>query len=471
MLLMAQNPKTAEYYHGSDNKEVEEIIRRGGGVVCFPGNPPEYVVFHNGTRYTTTILPEWINESEILHYSQPKYKENVILNLLNETAKKLFDASEEAYDKWEVKKLIKTIDSYSANEEHDYDTIAIIRMMNMLNEILLPYESINKTNEVISQLTLEFLNKLTKEFSSLYFPGDSVRKVMSLFMFFALHPEPLQIYKIATTPNEQFMNLSKHFNGRISFFVFDLKFYLSHPDLEVRKSLIVAKGAARYMRRQGKELCRTAIAETCIAEFYEHLYLAFINYRSAQQIYENIEEIGGYAPSIYDFGVLTKDELRDFWIETEEARVAILVSLEYAAVPRGYGPNPTKPPEFFGYIDMLISSLGSDETEMKLFDMTTRLICPEILRDIGLAWLQIQHKGELSIKTINRLKKIIERMESDLVRIVIKGDQNYLIWIYQLLEAALRKIGQEDESSIYKQKMTDPTYLQAIFQNKFKQDQ
>jgi hypothetical protein len=336
-------------------------------------------------------------------------------------------------------------------------------MADTLNETLALYKNTDKTNEVIGDLVLTYLNKLGGNFSALRIPGDSARKVISLFTFFALHPEPLQIYNLGTTRNEQSINLS-----HMSFFIFDLKFYLSHPHLPIHKSLIVAKGAARYLRRQGKESCRSAVAETSIPGFYEHLYWAFLNYRSAQQIYEDIEAIGEYVPSIFDLGVLTKEELRDFWIETEEARVAILVSLEYAAVPRGYGPNPTKPPDFFGYIEMLFHNLGPEETEMKIYDMVARLICPEMLRDIGLAWLQMQHNSALSQKSINKLKNIIQRMEDDLVRIVIKGDQNYLIWAYLLLEAAFKKIGQEDEANSYRDKATDPAYLQEMFQNKLK---
>jgi hypothetical protein len=88
MLLMAQNPRTGEYYHGREKKEIEEIIYRGGGIVRYPGNPPEYVIFRNGTRYTTTILPEWAKEDEILNFCPPPDTEYVVLNLLKETAKK-----------------------------------------------------------------------------------------------------------------------------------------------------------------------------------------------------------------------------------------------------------------------------------------------------------------------------------------------------------------------------------------------
>lgn len=449
MLLMAQNPRTAEYYHGSEFKEIDEVMRRGEGVVrCeVPGQPVEYIVVRNGTRYTTTNPPKWAKEDEILTYRPPEDGGTMVLETLKHLGTEISKLSTLAYEQWDVQKSVETIERYSKATPRHADLMATAEVSEVIAEVLQAYPNIQESDKAAGEWAVTCLNRLAEKFLLLRLPGDAVRKARALLQFFALHPAPLILYRIGIEQAQPLRNVVQLLIPRL-----DLGFYLSHPHLAVSESLIVARGAARFLRRQGKEACRTAVTETSITGFYEQLYQALLYYRSAQQIYEDIEFMGKHVPDIWNIGVLSKAEVRRYWGETEEARVAILVSLDYAAIPRGRGPNPTRPPDFFWYIDMMLRNLGRDEAEMAIYDMVVQLVCPELLRDLGVAWLHSRHTHTLTEKWINRLAKIIGRLEADLVRIVTMGDPNYLIWAYELIGTSLKQMGREDEANSYGQR-------------------
>jgi hypothetical protein len=102
-------------------------------------------------------------------------------------------------------------------------------------------------------------------------------------------------------------------------------------------------------RREGKNSIRRAKLSTGPIQFYENLFRALLTFQASLVSYKAINDLGLNVPGVWNEINMSQEEVEQCWVECEEMRVAILVSILKSAVPSYDGPDLTNPDDFFGF--------------------------------------------------------------------------------------------------------------------------
>jgi hypothetical protein len=226
--------------------------------------------------------------------------------------------------------------------------------------------------------------------------------------------------------------------------------------------------AAKKLRQHGKSLIREAIACSGVVSFHEYLYTALLSYRASQTIYEAFSLLSQNVPNFLPTCDLTEDKLHRFRVETEEARVSILSSIMFAAIPSHRGPNILAPTEFFNYWQEALEGLDKDKVRVSIQDMVVRWVCPEFLRDLTFGWLALQTE-EFSDRLIRRLTSVSEILEKNLLKNALLGEPDYLTKSYKILVDLSHKTECFQDLQQFEEK-TDTKYFVRRFGESLSQD-
>lgn len=459
MLLTAQNPIDGEQLHGRGVSEaLATVLRRGDGIVRSegPGDAVQYIVVRAGTRYTTNTRPVDAKEEEILVESLVALDDRPLLHLVKELAKQILEMSPEAYRRLGIERIVTGVESFqavipSAQAISQADSDG-------LTGTLIAHPGLGQSNEATSAWSVAAYNRIMGEFRQLHLMGDWTREALGTLTFVFLHPNPAGVYQIGSAQGEELYRiLSKELGetsvARPTLPQLSIGYYVFYPETPWTDSLIVAKHTGRVLRKRAAEHRRAAVAEISVARFHEKLFTAFVEYRAAQWVYDEIQFIGAKLPGIWDAGVLDKDEVWKAWVETEEARVTILASIQMVARPIPENPNIADPALFFRYLEFLRDSFGPEKARLMVHDMVVRLICPDALKMLALAFLCVRD-GSDGTKFIPRLLEFINKLEAELDRLFLWGEPNYLYPAYEVISALLRTAGRVQEAEKFEQKLS-----------------
>jgi hypothetical protein len=471
MLLMAQNPVDGELLHGRGVSEaMATVLRRGNGVVRFegPGDEVQYIVVRDGTRYTTKTAPVDVKEEEILVEAVAAPDGRPVLHLLKELAQKILEISPEAYRQLGIERIVTGVEFFQENSPSAH--AITVADADGLTEILMAHPEVGQSNDATESWSMAAYNRIMEEFGKLHLMGDWVREALGTLMFLWLHPNRVGPYRVGTAQGEELYRILSKELGQTSVRrptlpQLSIGFYLCHPETLGRDSLIVAKHAGRVLRKWAAEHRRAALAETSIVGFHERLFAALVQYRAAQWVYDEIQFLGAEVPGIWDEGILDKNDVWKGWVETEESRVTILASLQMVTIPIPENPNIADPPDFFLYLEFLRHHFGPEKAKLMVHDMVVRLICPEALKDLALAFFCV-HDGSDGTRFIPRLLRFINKLETELDSLFLIGEPNYLYSAYRVISTLFRRAGRVQEAKEFEQKLNQDfaqTRLAEVF--------
>ncbi|MGB3786469.1 MAG: hypothetical protein WA949_00565 [Phormidesmis sp.] len=460
MMLLAENPVLGEQ-SARPSKAIDEVMQKGGGVIRYqiPGEMDAYVVVKDGVRYTTFKRPDGFDEHDMLNEKPLEYKETLVENQLQTVASELQAVVPEIYAQLGLRLSLETIKALRSNWTYS-ETISL----RIIESELHRHPNLENSAQAASEYSISCMNRVALEFQQLKQAGDAARIDTATFAFFSVHPTPDLLYMVGVDHgliHATILTQKERESVVQQVPIRDIKFYLSNPKSAGVVSSIAAKGAGRFLRRSGSKVLRLAKSKFGIASFYEDLYSALLSYRSAQSIYEDLLVLGDTSPSLWQDLGLNREEVHRFWVETEEIRVAILVSLQYAAISSNRGPNPMIPSEFFKYWEHLLNRTGVDKTELAIRDLAVRLVCPEFLCDLTICWLALQ-TGDISNRQSRRLIRVLDQMEADLnENPFFLSEPNYITPGYTLLTELLHQLGRSEEADQFTFK-TNPEYYARI---------
>jgi hypothetical protein len=471
-LLTALNPVQGELLHGrAESKALATILRRGNGIVRFegPGDEITYIVVRDGTRYTTKTRPIDAKEEEILVESVVTTKDRPVLNHLRGLAQKIIELSPQGYHQLRIERIVTNVESFQENTP-SAQAINEAEGSHGLTEILNAHPEVGQSKDATRAWSLAAYNRIVGEFGKLNMIGDWAREALGTLTFVMLHPDPVAPYQVGTAQGEELYRfLSKELPersvARPTLPILSIGFYLCNPQTSGRGSFIAAKHAGRVLRKWATANRRAALAETSVVGFHEKLFAAFVQFRAAQWVYDEIQFVAAEAPGIWDEGVLDKDEVRKGWVETEESRVAILASLHMVALPLLDNPNIADPSNFFLYLDFLRDNFGAENAKLRVHDMAVRLICPDPLKELALAFLCVRD-GSDGTRFIPRVLEFINKVEAELDRLFLIGEPNYLYPAYQTISSLFRIAGRIQEAEAFDQRLSEDfakTRLAEIF--------
>jgi len=447
MLSMAQDPRVTDrlLYR---SKGVDEMLLGGEGVVRFemPGEVVSYIVVKNGVKYTSETKPEWVRDNEIVVHKVPAEPPGQLLQGLKEMSHAMLQVNPEAHEVLDVGRLVEKIEACFRRHEHR-DTEVEETVGRIVGDILRTDTGDRKTSLPIIERSRDCFNRVVREFMIFGITGEVAKAPTGTLMFFGLHPKPEVLYE-ELSEFVKGANAAASSVGKPSTFVPPMRigFYLTS-----RGSLIVARRAARFLRQQGKNHLRSAISVVSVVEFYESLFRALLMYLAALVIYSELLRVGDLEPGRWVDAGLDREEIRRYWVETEEARVSILASLAKVYTPGISGGGPLRPTDFCGHVAAYFEATDFDRCEQMILELSVALICPEFLRDLALGLL-----AALSGRSLDRWRRrvgdIIAELERDLRDWVLRGEPNYLHYAYEVGAALNRRGGLDGEATTLEQK-------------------
>jgi hypothetical protein len=448
MALLAEEPADAEsiIFHRA---ALEELERRGQGALRYdgPDGSRTYIVLKNGTRYTSQTPPVDIPEDQLIILKPADGHASVVWDCLNEVCARIKASNPEVVKKLWLDQAVDFIRSIRESGP----IVAEVVVLEVLGQVMRRHAPVTRSEDVASACSLDALNAIAVEYKKLHLPGNSAKKYVAVLAFLSVHPDAAAFYAIHEREAEGLLRSRIGGAPPQALPANDIRYYLTHPESEYYKSFIAAKGAARMLRRTGKEAVIEALSQVSINIFYEKLYDASLNYLAAREIYGHILGLGIMAPSIWKWIRLTEAEVRNLWVETEEARVTIGASFVNVVPPGKRALSPMEPDHFFRRLATILEEEGYEKARSTVHDLLARLILPEIVHDLALVLIDvIGHRS--SERTLRRARDVLLQLEANAETNQVMGDPNLLPLAYSLMAAVLRTLGRDDEARIFDEK-------------------
>jgi hypothetical protein len=448
MTLLAEEPEVAESI-ASHRLALEELLRRGEGAIRYDGSSdsPTYIVLKNGTRYTSQTRPSDIPEDRMIDQGPEDLQATAVWDRLNEVYARLkVDCPEIVEGLW-IDQAVEFIGSIRTSGS----IIGEVAVHQVLSQALRRHTHYTRSAEAACACSIDAVNAIGTEYKKLRLPGCWAKKYVAVLTFFSVHPDAATLYSINESEAKKLLGSTIGTFPVQGIPTSDIGYYLTHPESEGYKSFIAANGAARLLRRLGKQMVLEALSQPSLGMFHEILYSASINYLAAQEIYRRILLLGDSIPIIWKWIKLTDAEVRSLWVETEEARVTIGSSLMSAALSHEHLLSVMDPIKFFGYLVAALEREGYDRARSIVHDLLARLICPEVLHDLALVLIDViaHRSGE---RTLRRARAVLLQLEGSVRINRAMGDPNFLPLAYSLIVAVLRDLGRDDEAQVFAEK-------------------
>jgi hypothetical protein len=424
--------------------ELEEAEKHDWAAVRMvdPDSPvPAYIVFRSGTKYVTDEIPA--NFDGPIYNSVTPASRGVVLRRLKYMAKALRRCSRPAYELLEIGAIVEAAEAWS-----DPNTVQNSPEATVLAAIS-ERAGHGKSPNVIED-AFELLNAVIRKFNTFRVPGIAAEKAMAVLTFLSMHPKSDGLRRCIDEMTLGVSRVKIHGQDSPPIVVppMHLDLYLCHPALTSRGTFLFALGAARLLRKKGRQEVQSALSADGIEDFHARLYSGLGAYRGAREIYRTLKGLGEKIPSLWTNFRLDRGETHRLWVECEEARVSILSVLHQGAMPRDAKWNVARPVRMLGQAIDAANNLGVDEARIIVLDVSVRMVCPKFVRDLMLAILAVHSDRDLEIWA-EKTRKVVTRLDAAFRANVLSGDPAYLHFAYEIAGMLALKLGRPEEAQTF----------------------
>jgi hypothetical protein len=442
MLLMAQRPPIDEMI-GQRAAIFFSKLGKRDGVLTF-GNGI-YLVVKDGTRYTTSTRPSWARDEDILEEKEPvagtPRRDKLIraFHKLKEIApESLIDESE-----FNIPQTIQRIQAHYDSPAAEWE-LEFAELLNVIGRFGSKELFASGNNEAIKETVYQMMDAILQHAHRLYVCGDIVVPIIALLEFFHSYSQTSDLINIGilaqyTPPGPQ-VNFPQS-NASIDM-------YLTHPGVNASEAIKAIHIAAVLLRKSAWRQRREAMQESGMVSFHTKLYRSYLLSQASRHLYEQLLIWNTTHQELFTQSGLDAGDLHLQWVEVEEARVAIVSSISFVAMPSNLGPDSTDPETFLLTLQDWLKEEGPAKLERIIHDMALRLLCPELIRDLALGWLDV-HTGQFDDSRTQRLQRVVDRLEKDLARNTLAGNLDYLSRAYRLLAMLHRMRGEDAMAEEY----------------------
>lgn len=457
MQLMAEAPDEGEAAAAMMSDNEDPLVRKkwqGASVVELrsQGVTTGYIVRDRASAYTVTKRPEWVSDKDVTVIDVPKGVRAVYEELV-ETKNHILKVGPDD-DPLQLEKTVALIDEYYERNrsQEDYLILTTSLASGLLAEMVPCSADIaTSSSDAASDWLRSCVDALRKRFLQFWVSGDSVRYLLAVAYTGLIHPstDRLLARGIPAPPMPGVIQMPMH----------ELAHYLIDPSETGHAAIFAARGAARALRAEAKTLIRNARREPGIHSFYRETYLAQLNFRAAQAIYNEFDWVNNKSEHALGRIGITKEYTRRLWRETEEWRVAIAVVRARAIAHSQGKANPADPNQFFSHFRSVNAVHGEERARKLVDELTFLLICPTPLQVLASAFLDVDCETATR-DSLHAVKQVVDQIEATLLSQVMFGEPNYLTWGYRLLSRISEMLGDEASARSYGERASEG-YLQT----------
>ena len=457
--LMGDNPIDAEE-HQVDIPELMETDISGMGALEFsvPGGGVEYIVYNQGTKYTTAVRPTHIPDELIKHVTPPAATNQLWIRL-QERCQELHEISKDAYQQLGIQNVLDSV-AYFYSPRNNPDERPMARYVQALTDFGSPSDLVG--DNTVKIWISNCIDRLLQRYSSFLLAGDEVKQAYATLTFFQLCPFPLTSLIHMTQEFFQY-RFGGSLGGKpvvMAFPMMDINFYLNHPQIAPDLAVVWGTGAARTLQDKGNEIRDRAKQQYSLEQFCFYLYAALLCYRCALYLYSAVL----LSPkSTVVKREKAKDRIDKAKVEAnlcEEHRVLIMTSLTSILGLRQTGlPSFANVSHLHSWVGYLAANSANNAEIHIRQAYDSELAMPRFLRDLALGFLKcLQREPKRGLCS---MLTVMEALEKHLDEAVILGDPNYLSSTYDLMAQIAANSGMASESAEYRRR-SEPPYYQNL---------
>lgn len=459
-ILMGQVPLAAEAFCDPEAREkIEEAFSRGANVILHvpPGEPPAYIVIRNGTRYTTSVRPQWASDEEIpvVETGEPEPK---LLPALQAACQIVERLSPESYGKLRMGDMLTSVSGYYSDQIPSA-TATQMRISEALGGIHFPSQA--SSNAEVMKWVEDCRRALLQRYAGFLLAGNTV--LPSLSTLFLLEWTPLPAIDILgddlrrsgaaallenLKSSGQGIDVSPSLNLKICM----VYLLLNHQEGAAPSVIRAASSLVSW----GDKLLGKAKSNLSFELFHQGLFGSLIYYRLAQFLLNSLfqleAELHGDAIGHADL----RREAKRLAYMCEEMRVQIMAS--FASFHDVGIPRLGDARSFWDWLARL-EEWDISDARNEITNLSIQLLLPDFLQRIAKDWLSLQ-KPESFDLGYSRLTQTAQQLEAVLPRNVALGETNYLSTLYARMADKLEEHGRSPEAEALRQR-ADPAYFQA----------
>lgn len=160
------------------------------------------------------------------------------------------------------------------------------------------------------------------------------------------------------------------------------------------------------------------------------------------EILSCFKKLGKKFPVFWSMPSFDESEMHRWWVECEEARVNIMISLREAALPRHSTWCVSRPSNIIYAVNKLCEQSGYELASENISDIHLRLVIPKFVGD--LLRCSVASACDVQLKrATNRIFNTVEVLERSLKNGVFFGDPAYLYYAYSIAGRLLEQRGEE----------------------------
>jgi hypothetical protein len=456
---MPDNPIDAEE-RAVDIPELRETDISGEGALKFtaPDGSLTYIVYRQGTKYTTAVRPSHLLTDQIRHVTPPAPTDQLWIRL-QERCQALEQMSRDAYEKLGIGQILESV-SYFYLPRKTKEERPVARFRQALTDLGNPSDL--PSDEAVKQWIAACTSRLIQLYASFLLAGDEVVQAYATLSFFQLCPfSPAVLIKMSQSFFEE--QFGPAFSGKpivSAFPIMDVKFYLGHPGIRPDLAIVWTTSAARVLQRKADEIRDEAKTKYTGEEFSFNLYMALLYYRCALYLYSTALSSPHSGLVQGSRAVQRVEEAKPEMALCEEHRVLIMTSL--MAV---FGAKQMSLPSIVNvlglheWIRRLAASSGRDaETQIRqAYD--SELAMPKFLRDLALGFVKCL-TGDAQ-KGLATMQSVMSALEKHVEVAVVLGDPNYISSTYDLMSQIAAAQGMQSDSLEYGNR-SEPSYYRGL---------
>jgi hypothetical protein len=438
MLLMAERPPIAESI-GHRAEAFFAKIGKGDGIMR--GRDGTYLVVKNGVTYTTSTRPTWVHEEDIMDDKglvPVTTRRDKLIRTVNALTR-ISSAVVLTHNEFNISQITHRIrshyDSPAAECEMEFE-----ELMALIGGFGSKELFTGGDDDAIRHITNAMMDAVLQHANRLHVCGNVAAPIVALLAFFHDYSRPGDLWQIGILAERTPANP----DGDVNFWTRspNIWLYLMQSQVNPGAAITAINTAATRLRKLAWHRRREAMQESDMVNFHMKLYSSFLTSQASLHLYNQLKYCGTVRPELLAHAGLSVREVHRQWVEVEEARVAIMASLSFVATPNKLGPNIADPETFLLTLAHWLDVDGQAELERVIHDMAFRLLCPELLRDFALGWLDVR-TGRFDDFRVRRLQRVADRFEQDLARNALAGNLDYLSETYRLLAALHRMCGDQ----------------------------